>query len=938
MNDLRFSGETPSKYKSEIFPITPQPIYRKVNQSDLLNNISNISTEYSMREESRIINNKNLSHSENENSADLSNVAKPKPLTLKKSSFSLCKDFLNSKNFEEMKINDIGIFSGLRINHKNSNTGNFNLNSDDAYKNNVKIEEENNSKENIMKNANQDNYNSNFTKKSSLFTCYIKNLDNAESRIENNKNFNNLNDLNNFSFNQINNKIESIKSDFSKNKNNNNFNNNDKNGIYFDKNFQNLGTQKNKSFSNEINENKNNNNYSSELNAKKDDKDDKDELRFIKHKNFFVNELSDNENSKNTLVENGKFFNNYLKRNNSDNSKQDHFNSDSQIINKSSNLIKSTCYNSISNKKNFNNIRSVNSNFQRIKENPREKSYNINNITNIYINFENDNQNNFNNQNSADDSLFRYQNNNLSYLPLIKNNNNNNLNNQSTNKTDNNLISKSMNSSPNLNYLNMNKNLIHFEKANEKFVCSNTGLSNIPISELFQKEKIFRKIFNICNLYICKNRVKKLSNNSLDIYNIELVEPLFKNNFRSLTVEKKNKNTKKLNFEINDISLFQSEQLIWQQIQNKINDLFNEILDIQKKYLTKASGYISKKQVLICSDYISLINYFIERLTVINPKNYQVIEEEVEDLEIASNEDTEYKKENNINNNEKESLSNHCSSYLIDNNSNFNEDNNIGYAKLFCKKNKIIINNSDDKINFVNSDFIDNDNFSSNLELNDLNQMNITNDYSNLKTEKKRKNSAFISNNEKILQRKISKTSESKSTNNIPMRLQIKNLSDSYDSDLDQDCFSSLENSNSQNNSKSSKAHNKKTNSKTVKLLSNHKSFKNEFSSVNNDNKEIYKCDHCEAFYFTGQALGGHMSRTHPNLSLKYKMKKVVRDRRENQRNVLTEARKELLIKYNLDYEDMKNDKIKKHILKSFIKEHSLQYKEIVKKLKKIHK
>jgi len=931
MNDLRFSAETADNSQHQKFPITPQPVYPKLNHSEILNNISNISTEYSIREESRVLSTKNLCNSENENSADLQNLGKPKPLALKKSSFSFCKNFLLSKNFEEMNINEIGIFSSLRINSKNSNFPNFTLSSDNNDKSNLNAQEEIETKENSKINSNQENINSNFNKKSSLFSAYLKNN-------ENKKKFNNLKALNNFSLYQINNKIENLQTNANQIKNNNNLGNNDENQNNFYSDFQSSGHQIFKSLN--IENNKNNLNYNNVQLIYTKNKNP--ELKLLKQKNFLCN----NNNSKKSLFEIKDIYNNQFQYKYYEENFHDakDFNSDSQIMDKSSNLRKSS-FTLINDKNNF-NIGSNNSNFHKFNENEREKEmfYNINNITNIYINFENGyNKSNFKTVNPANNNLIG------SYLPLISNNNSNN--NLNPNKTENNFISRSLNSSPSvnpLNHININKDSNELQKLTNKFFCSNTtGLLGFPISDKFQKETMCRKIFNICDLSICKNRVKKLSNNYFDIFNIELVEPLYKNNFRSLTVEKKNRNSKKFNTEkIEIIQNIESEEAIWQKIEIKINELFNEILDIQKKYLTKASGYISKKQVLNCANFILLINFYIEKLIKLNSQTFKIFEKEASELEniFDDEDDLDIKKKENINFSnifpkENVILSNNYTHILNNNLSHFKVDNSLNISKLNSKRNKIIINNSENSSNFGASNLMEYDNFSSNLELNDLNQMDITNNFSDHKTEKKRKNSAFIANTEKILQRKISKTSESQSLNNLPLKLQKESFSEnSFDADLDKECFSSLENSNSPNNSKSSKALKAKNSLKNVKFTSKCKSSKNESSSLNHENKEIYKCDHCDAFYYTGQALGGHMSRTHPNLSLKYKMKKIVRDRRENQRNVLTEARKELLNKYNLDYEDMKNDKIKKHILKSFIKEHCLEYKEIVKRLKKIKK
>jgi hypothetical protein len=99
--------------------------------------------------------------------------------------------------------------------------------------------------------------------------------------------------------------------------------------------------------------------------------------------------------------------------------------------------------------------------------------------------------------------------------------------------------------------------------------------------------------------------------------------------------------------------------------------------------------------------------------------------------------------------------------------------------------------------------------------------------------------------------------------------------------------------------------------------------------------KKSFKCDFCDCSYSNGQALGGHMSRSHPNLSKKYNMKKQIRQEREIFRDLIYKARKELFENHGLDYEKLKDNKEEKSFVRSFRSQHAKEYKDILDRLKK---
>ncbi len=88
-----------------------------------------------------------------------------------------------------------------------------------------------------------------------------------------------------------------------------------------------------------------------------------------------------------------------------------------------------------------------------------------------------------------------------------------------------------------------------------------------------------------------------------------------------------------------------------------------------------------------------------------------------------------------------------------------------------------------------------------------------------------------------------------------------------------------------------------------------------------------YKCDFCERIFKNGQALGGHISQSHPKQSNKYKQKIEIRNSRTDRRELLYEARRRLFNSYHIDLDYLLKNK-RKNEIKMFIKVHKCEYKK----------
>ena len=98
-----------------------------------------------------------------------------------------------------------------------------------------------------------------------------------------------------------------------------------------------------------------------------------------------------------------------------------------------------------------------------------------------------------------------------------------------------------------------------------------------------------------------------------------------------------------------------------------------------------------------------------------------------------------------------------------------------------------------------------------------------------------------------------------------------------------------------------------------------------------------YKCDFCDRVFKNGQALGGHISQSHPKQSNKYKQKIEIRNSRTDRRELLYEAKRRLFKSYHIDYEYLLKNK-RKNEIKMFTKVHKNEYKKELLYLKSIQR
>jgi hypothetical protein len=100
-----------------------------------------------------------------------------------------------------------------------------------------------------------------------------------------------------------------------------------------------------------------------------------------------------------------------------------------------------------------------------------------------------------------------------------------------------------------------------------------------------------------------------------------------------------------------------------------------------------------------------------------------------------------------------------------------------------------------------------------------------------------------------------------------------------------------------------------------------------------NYNYDCYDCKFCDRNFNTGQGLGGHMSRVHPNQSTQYKNKMNIREGRSEQREILYEAKRRLLKIYGYNYDELIENSQKKFV-KQLVFKNRKEYREILSLLK----
>ncbi len=112
------------------------------------------------------------------------------------------------------------------------------------------------------------------------------------------------------------------------------------------------------------------------------------------------------------------------------------------------------------------------------------------------------------------------------------------------------------------------------------------------------------------------------------------------------------------------------------------------------------------------------------------------------------------------------------------------------------------------------------------------------------------------------------------------------------------------------------------------KIITNKKRKK--LKKIINKEINIFKCEFCKKIFGKGQALGGHLSQSHPQKSEKYKIKIMIRNKRKDRRDLIAKCRKSLIEKYGYNYDELIKDPKKKIIIRKIIKEHNLEYKYLL--------
>ena len=95
-----------------------------------------------------------------------------------------------------------------------------------------------------------------------------------------------------------------------------------------------------------------------------------------------------------------------------------------------------------------------------------------------------------------------------------------------------------------------------------------------------------------------------------------------------------------------------------------------------------------------------------------------------------------------------------------------------------------------------------------------------------------------------------------------------------------------------------------------------------------------FQCLYCGKIFKNGCGLGGHMSRVHPHKSERYKKKQRTREKRNEYRESIVEAKIQLCKKYLMDYNDLIENKKGKQIIKNLIQKYKKEYTMILRNIK----
>lgn len=116
-------------------------------------------------------------------------------------------------------------------------------------------------------------------------------------------------------------------------------------------------------------------------------------------------------------------------------------------------------------------------------------------------------------------------------------------------------------------------------------------------------------------------------------------------------------------------------------------------------------------------------------------------------------------------------------------------------------------------------------------------------------------------------------------------------------------------------------------------LLYCEKIYNSTLKETNKTENEIFECKICHKILSTGQGLGGHMSRSHPNSSEMYIEKINRRKSRSHLRNLVYSAKREILKLHNYNYDELIEAHQKK-LIKKIIEQNRFEYKSILNRIK----